>query len=64
MESKLLTLFTVGSLPAALTGLAAFKRPKRSVALADWPRNAQGKLNRAAFGAAAVASLARADPRR
>ena len=51
-------------LPAALAGLAAFKRPKRYVALVDWPRNAQGKLNRAALGAAAVASLARADPRR
>lgn len=27
--------------------LAAFKRPKRYVAVSDWPRNAQGKLNRA-----------------
>lgn len=26
--------------------LGAFKRPKRYVAVADWPRNAQGKLNR------------------
>ena len=26
--------------------LAAYKRPKRYVAIADWPRNAQGKLNR------------------
>jgi len=32
---------------AKLSALAAFKRPKRFVALADWPRNAQGKLNRA-----------------
>jgi o-succinylbenzoate---CoA ligase len=30
-----------------LSALAAFKRPKRFVALADWPRNASGKLNRA-----------------
>ena len=33
---------------ACLAGaLAPFKRPKRYVALAEWPRNAQGKLNRA-----------------
>lgn len=32
---------------SALASLAAFKRPKRFVALPDWPRNAQGKLNRA-----------------
>jgi O-succinylbenzoic acid--CoA ligase len=32
-----------------LTALAAFKRPKRYVALVEWPRNAQGKLNRAAL---------------
>lgn len=36
---------------AALAGLAAYKRPKRWVAVADWPRNAQGKLNRAALAA-------------
>ena len=27
--------------------LSAYKRPKRYVAIADWPRNAQGKLSRA-----------------
>lgn len=27
-------------------GLAPYKHPKRFVALAEWPRNAQGKLNR------------------
>jgi O-succinylbenzoic acid--CoA ligase len=32
---------------AALEPLAAFKRPRRFVAIAVWPRNAQGKLNRA-----------------
>lgn len=32
-------------------GLAAFQRPKRYVAVADWPRNAQGKVNRAALRA-------------
>lgn len=35
---------------AALAGvLAAYKRPKRYVAVSDWPRNAQGKVNRAAL---------------
>jgi O-succinylbenzoic acid--CoA ligase len=43
-------------MPAALAGLAAFKRPKRYIALADWPRNAQGKLNRAAVAAAVRAA--------
>jgi O-succinylbenzoic acid--CoA ligase len=37
---------------ASLESLAAFKRPKRLVAVANWPRNAQGKLNRAALAAA------------
>jgi O-succinylbenzoic acid--CoA ligase len=32
---------------AGLGTLAAFKRPRRFVSMADWPRNAQGKLNRA-----------------
>jgi o-succinylbenzoate---CoA ligase len=32
---------------AQLQQLAAFKRPRRYLAMADWPRNAQGKLNRA-----------------
>jgi O-succinylbenzoic acid--CoA ligase len=36
---------------ASLESLAAFKRPKRLVAVANWPRNAQGKLNRAALAA-------------
>lgn len=31
--------------------LPGFKRPKRFVAIADWPRNAQGKLNRAELAA-------------
>ncbi|HVW22381.1 MAG TPA: AMP-binding protein [Opitutaceae bacterium] len=31
---------------AALAVLAPFKRPRRIVALADWPRTAQGKINR------------------
>ena len=39
-----------------IAGLAGFKRPKRYVALADWPRNAQGKLNRAALRAAVLTS--------
>jgi O-succinylbenzoic acid--CoA ligase len=32
---------------AELQALAAFKRPRHYLAVADWPRNAQGKLNRA-----------------
>ncbi len=35
----------------AVAALAAHERPKRFVALADWPRNAQGKVNRAALRA-------------
>ncbi|HEY0967564.1 MAG TPA: AMP-binding protein [Opitutaceae bacterium] len=34
----------------ALAGLlAAYKRPKRFIAVAEWPRNAQGKVNRTAL---------------
>lgn len=36
--------------------LAPYKRPKRFVAVADWPRNAQGKLNRAKLVEAATAA--------
>jgi O-succinylbenzoic acid--CoA ligase len=32
---------------AGLAALAVHARPKRYIAVADWPRNAQGKLNRA-----------------
>lgn len=38
---------------AALSGLAVYKRPKRFVAVAPWPRNAQGKLSRASLVVAA-----------
>jgi O-succinylbenzoic acid--CoA ligase len=34
-------------LKAALSGLASFKHPKRYVGISPWPRNAQGKINRA-----------------
>lgn len=34
----------------AVTGLAPHQRPKRFIAVAAWPRNAQGKINRAALG--------------
>jgi len=34
---------------ARSAGLAAFKRPRRFAAIASWPRNAQGKVNRAAL---------------
>jgi O-succinylbenzoic acid--CoA ligase len=36
--------------------LAGYQKPKRFVAIADWPRNAQGKINRAALFAAAMKS--------
>lgn len=40
----------LGVAQAALAAsLPAFKRPKRYVPIANWPRNAQGKLNRAAL---------------
>jgi O-succinylbenzoic acid--CoA ligase len=34
---------------AALSGLAAFKRPKRYLAITPWPRNEQGKIDRASL---------------
>ncbi|MBI5766808.1 MAG: AMP-binding protein [Verrucomicrobia bacterium] len=42
----------------AVAALAPHQRPKRFVALADWPRNAQGKVNRAALAAAVLAQRA------
>ena len=38
--------------------LAAYQRPKRFIAISPWPRNAQGKLNRAALITAVHAALA------
>lgn len=46
----------------ATAALAGYKRPKRFIAVAEWPRNAQGKVNRAALLAAAARS-AGIDPR-
>jgi O-succinylbenzoic acid--CoA ligase len=40
-----------------LDGLAAYQRPKRFIAVRTWPRNAQGKVNRAQLRAA-VSALA------
>jgi o-succinylbenzoate---CoA ligase len=34
-------------LKEALSGLASFKHPKRYVAITPWPRNIQGKIDRA-----------------
>ena len=55
------------SLARAIAALAPHQRPKRWLALADWPRNAQGKMNRAqlcaAVIAAPIASVASAAPR-
>lgn len=47
-------------LARAVAALAGHLRPKRFVAIADWPRNAQGKMNRAVLRAAALTG---ADPR-
>ena len=42
---------------AVLETLVPYKRPKQILAIAPWPRNAQGKLNRSALLAAASAGL-------
>lgn len=42
------------SVDAALAGLPSYKRPKRYIALSQWPRNAQGKINRAELARLAV----------
>ena len=42
----------------AVQSLAAYKRPKRLVAITDWQRSPQGKLNRAALIAGAIKSAA------
>lgn len=43
------TVLSMDEVHAALSGLAAFKRPKRFAAISPWPRNAQGKIDRAAL---------------
>jgi O-succinylbenzoic acid--CoA ligase len=40
----------------AIAGLGGVQRPKQFVAVADWPRNPQGKINRAALRAAVLAA--------
>lgn len=42
---------------AGLNPLSGYKWPKRYVAVPNWPRNAQGKLNRSTLVAAAVSPL-------
>ena len=42
---------------AGLSALAGYKRPRRFVPMDDWPRNAQGKLNRAELVRRAVSRL-------
>lgn len=42
---------------AALQSLAKYKWPKRYVAVPDWPRNAQGKVNRAALAELAARAV-------
>lgn len=43
----------------ALAGLHAEKRPKQFIPVVGWPRNAQGKLNRAALLVAAIKATGR-----
>lgn len=43
-----------GKIEKSLSALASYKRPKRYVTVSPWPRNAQGKLNRAALLAAVL----------
>ena len=43
---------------AELRKLASFKHPRRYAAVSDWPRNAQGKINRAALAQMAAAAKA------
>jgi O-succinylbenzoic acid--CoA ligase len=49
-------------LAAALESLVPYKRPKHFLTIAPWPRNAQGKLNRVALLASAVAVLTSLNP--
>jgi o-succinylbenzoate---CoA ligase len=44
----------VPDLARAVSELAGFQRPKRFIPIKDWPRNAQGKVNRAALRSAAL----------
>lgn len=49
----------VPDIERAAANLAAWQRPKRLVAIAEWPRNAQGKVNRVELRDAARRALAR-----
>jgi len=40
----------------AVSGLAAYRQPKRFIAIDPWPRNAQGKVNRIELTRLAIAS--------
>ncbi|MFT3781690.1 MAG: AMP-binding protein [Nibricoccus sp.] len=51
--------FDKAAVEKALQGLESYKWPKRFVAVSPWPRNAQGKINRAALVAAATGAPAR-----
>lgn len=47
----------VPNFAVAVQALAGYQRPKRFIPLATWPRNAQGKIDRAALRATAVQAL-------
>ena len=46
----------IAEVEAALAGLASFKRPKRYVEVSPWPRNPQGKIDRASLSRTAARS--------
>ena len=46
----------IQEIEAALAGLASFKRPKRFLAVSPWPRNPQGKIDRASLTRLAAGS--------
>ena len=47
----------------AVVALAGANKPKRFVAIRDWPRSALGKINRAALAMAVASSLVSEEPR-
>jgi O-succinylbenzoic acid--CoA ligase len=51
-----------GKVRAALGTLDAHKRPKHYAALKEWPRDARGKISRAALACLAARALGRGDP--
>lgn len=51
----------IQKMDTALAGLAAYQRPKQFLEIKDWPRNAQGKVNRDALRRAAETAATSSD---